>query len=645
MIYLNRFGKIEPTKQMIISARLKHALKSINLFIIIIASAIIAACSSSSKAPTSDVLGSSQSKQLPAENEGLTANAYQDDRIQSKPLFDNIEPLKEQTPKSKSELLSDPNQSPLSKVEELVLSKNYGEAQAIAQRIDRSRLSLQDQARLSLAEATIYSSTNQNELTLQSLESIQPSLLSLEDNSRFFWLKARTKYQTGDAQGALEALADRENYISQEEIPANQNMMQNILSALTEEQKQQISENTANPNLLYWLGSNRLGQFSSNSQYSQGAPAQTVYPNNAANIDSIWQTTSPRQIAVLLPFNSNFASAAKEFEQGFNQAHANNYNSSKPQLRFYDVGSGDIQTKMNIALQNGAELIVGPLGTRASKTALGINSPVPILTIGGQTFDNQSNQFTFSLTPESEGIAIAQHARAQGFQNAVILTPNTPQSARLSDAFQNTWQALGGTIETHEFSSGEYDHSTPVKLALGIYGSEQRYTELSNVIGIKPKFNVSRKESIDMILLASNYNDTKNLKPQLNFFDAFSVPTYGASSLNPLSAPTGEKADLDGLIIPEMPALVSPNNAENANNAPSQDNANLNNPNINNNVSRLQALGFDSYQIIPILNQLKTQQTSYQGKTGKLLMDMNGNIVRIPSWAKFSSGKLQAISP
>ncbi len=622
---------------MIISARSKHALKSLNLFSVIITCAIIAACSSSSKAPTRDILSSQQPSQAQTDNGELSSNAYQDDRVQSKPLFDNVEPFKEQTPRSRSDLLSDPNQSPLSKVEELVLNKNYAEAQALAQRIDRSRLSLQDQARLSLAEATIFSSENQYEEALKALNSIQPSLLSLNDNGRFFWLTARTKYQLGDAQGSLEALADRENYISQEEVQANQNMMQSILSALSEEQKQQISQNTRNPNLLYWLGSNRLGEFSSSPQYSQGTTPQIINPNNTSNIDSIWQATSPRQIAVLLPFNSNFASAAKEYEQGFNQAHANN-RSIKPQLRFYDVGSGDIQTKINIALQNGAELIVGPLGTRASKTALNINSPVPILTIGGQAFGDQSNQFTFSLTPESEGVAIAQHARAQGFQNAIILTPNTPKSARLSNAFQNTWQALGGTTEVHEFAPGEYDHSTTVKLALGIYGSEQRYSELSSVIGAKPKFTVSRKESIDMILLASNYSDTKNLKPQLNFFDAHSVPTYGASSLNPLSAPKGEKADLDGLIIPEMTALIPSNSTINNDNTPALNT----NPN---NISRLNALGYDSYQIIPILNQLKNQQTSYQGKTGKLLIDTNGNVIRIPSWAKFSSGELQAISP
>jgi len=162
---------------MIISARSRHALKSKRLFGTIVATAIaatIAGCSSSSRAPTTDILGGPQANtnQELSSDQGLSGNAYQNNNGQAKPLFDNVEPLKEQQPKSKSELLSDPNQPPLLRVEELVLDKNYAEAQAIAKRIDRSRLSLQGQARLSLAEATIYSSANQNELTLQSLESI-----------------------------------------------------------------------------------------------------------------------------------------------------------------------------------------------------------------------------------------------------------------------------------------------------------------------------------------------------------------------------------------------------------------------------------------------------------------------------------------
>ena len=610
---------------MIITARIATQLKSSTKLITFCSAIILASCSSSQRAPISDSrapqtdIAATAVKPKQDENT-IIGSPYQGSTTQSGKLFDNADPYNSPSTQSPGDILSDPNQPPLNQVEQLVKNRAYTQAQALAQRIDRNRLSLQEQTRLNLAEAQIFSAQNQDQAALQIISAIQPALLSIEDNARLFWLKARTLYQLGNPQAALEALADRENYISQQEFAGNEQMMLNILSTLSNEEQQILSQNTQNPNLQYWLRSKQLIQTPNNQAPLISGP--NTNRNFTTSISSTWQGNSPRQIAVLLPFSSNFAGAARQFETGFKQAHRNNTNAA-PQLRFYDVGAGDIQNKLRLAIQNGADFIVGPLGKRAAETSLNFSLPVPILTIGGYNV-NQPNKFTFSLSPEAEGAAIAQHARSKGYQNAVILTPNTANSARLSGAFQQVWESLGGTIQSHDFSPGIFDHSPTVKLALGIYGSEQRHHELTGIIGTTPKFNASRRANIDMILLASNYQDAKNIKPQLNFFDAHKLPTYGASSLNNPNASAGEKADLDGLIIPSMPAILNPQ-------ATGQ------------NFNRLQALGYDSYQLIPILTTLQNQQASYQGQTGKLFIDASGNTVRVPSWAKFSSGILKPI--
>ena len=617
---------------MIIPARIAVPLKSTTKLLTFCAAIALASCSTSHRAPISDARPDKKSAESQPSDSTISGNAYRDNSARSSQLFDNADPYKNQIVQSPSDILSDPTRPPLAQIEELVNNRSYAQAQTIAQRIDRSRLSLQELTRLNLAEAQIFSAFNQNQNALQRLNTIKPSLLTIEDGARLFWLKARTHFQLGNSQAALEALADRESYISQQDIPTNQKMMQDILATLSLQEQQTLAQNTQNSNLQYWLGSNNFSQNPNNQTPLVSGPLANTY--STRNISSSWQASSPRRIAVLLPFSSNFANAAKQFEIGFNQAHRNNL-TAKPQLRFYDVGNGDIRNKLRLALQNGADFIVGPLGKRAAEATLNISIPVPILTIGGQNI-NQSNKFTFSLSPEAEGAAIAQHARAKGYQNAVILTPNTPNSARLSGSFQRVWESLGGLTQSHEFSPGVFDHSPTVKLALGIYGSEQRHHELSGIIGTTPKFNASRRDSIDMILLASNYQDAKNIKPQLNFFDAHKLPTYGASSLNRLSASAGEKADLDGLIIPEMPALLNSQN-RNLPNSAQASTATVQQFN------RLQVLGHDSYQLIPILTALQNQQASFQGKTGKLFIDASGNIVRVPSWAKFSSGLLKPI--
>jgi len=597
----------------------------------------LASCSSSQKAPTEDI--SRQSNSNPnfesdssIQSPNTESETFEENVLQSNPLLNNDDPFQQELPfsDSENELLSNPNQSPLENVKALVQQQQYQEAQALASRIDRSRLSLQDRASLSLAEAQIYSASNQNDLALNTLNNIQPSLLPLDESSQFFWLKARTQYQLGDIQGSLESLADRENYLSAEEIPSNQSMMMSIINTLSVEEIERISQSTFNSSLLYWLASNQLIAPQQNQFENFSTPLQNNIENTAI-INSNWQINSPKKIAVLLPFSSNFSAAAKQFELGFNQAHQSNFSNNKPQIRFYDIGAGDIPNKLSLAIQSGAEFIIGPLGKNAAEIALNYNLPIPMMTIGGIINSFSPGKYTFSLTPEAEGAAIAQHARSQNLQNAIILSSESSQASRLSQAFQQTWQALGGSVQIYEFTPGEYDHSSTVKLALGIYNSEQRFNELSSVIGSNPKFNVSRKDNVDMILLDSSYEDAKNLKPQLNFFDANTVATYGSSSLNRLTAPEGEKADLDGLIIPEMPSLIPPDPDEETNTQP--------------NFTRLSALGYDSYQIIPILNDLQNQQASYAGKTGQLVLDGNNNAIRFPTWAKYSSGQLQVLEP
>ena len=624
----------------------KSPKRKIHIAFYVLALPLLASCSSSYKAPTADISSNKQVTQ-PAQidnidttidntddpNTTLEQNStiQQESTIESTPLFDNVSPFKQEqeiaageTQVSQAQL----KQPSLTNLQILIQQQQYTEAQNLLSRIDRNQLSLQDLSSLSLAEAQIYSAQGQNEFALSTLNTIQPSLLPLNDSSRYFWLKARTQYLMGDTRGALESLAERENYLSQDEIVGNQTMMNNIMKTLSAEEIETIAKTTLNPSLIYWLNANRY--IASDTQNLQlNLPQQGLA--NSAQITSNWTVNSPRSIAILLPFNSRFGTAAKEFEKGFRQAHQENPNTVKPVLRFYDTGNSDIASQLNLAIQSGADFIIGPLGKTSSETALNYQLPIPIMTIGGSINNPSLGKYTFSLTPEAEAVAIAEHARSQNYQNAVILTSNASEPSRFNRAFQQAWQSLGGSLQSHEFSKGEYDHSVIVKTALGIYGSESRFNQLAGVLGSSPKFNASRKGSIDMILLDSSYADARNLKPQLNFFDGNSLPTYGPSSINAANAPDGEKADLDGLIIPEMPALLS---------SQTTPEPGVETTDSTTQFSRLSALGYDSYSLIPIIENMKNQQSSFQGKTGQLILDSYSNIFRRPSWVKFSNGQL-----
>ena len=599
----------------------------------------IAGCSSSSKAPTEEITTPTTQKS-PTTNEQsqLSSSPYKKGQINQGQIFNRPENYQ-------TAPLENNTSSALLELERIINAGNYQEAKSFINQIDRNQLSLQDQARLSLAKATIFSAENQHNEALQSLAEIQITLLSKENISRYYWLNARAMFQLGRYQESLESLANRTNYLEQNQLNNNYAMMSNIVNSLTPDQVLQIKQLSNNTNLLYWFSQNpSIHQFDPNtiSQYSYSG----TNIDNLPPVESIWTANSPKNIAVLLPFNSRFSSVSAQFQKGINQAHAVNLSPYKPQINFYDIGSGDIELKIQLANQNGADFIIGPLGNQASNQALISANTTPIMTIGGSLQAPETNKYTFSLKPEADAVAIAQHARSQGYLKALILAPDSARGNRLATAFENAWVALNGISERQQYTEKEFDHSGTIKLALGIYASENRFQQLADVIGTRPKFIPTRKEQVDMIFLASNFNDAKNLKPQLNYHDAHEVPTYGPSEINLPSIPEGQKVDLDGLIIPEMPALIPQEKEFDGNKETAAINASQSNLAAIQPIvlpDRLEALGYDAYQIIPIIQSLNSQSIRYPGKTGMITINENGDVQRFTTWVKFSDGKLNPI--
>lgn len=586
--------KNSPTK--IITAFANRISVSLLLLFLVL---FLAACTSTQKAP---------SDRIETANGGLISQPYKG----SGTIFSE----------SQEKLELGERSSPVTQLEIIINNGEYDRALLFISSIDQKQLTLNEQARLSLAKATIYSAKNQNSESIAALNDIQLNLLSRQQTSRYYWIKARAMYFIGDFQQTLEALAQRQAFLPPEEQTGNQAMMERIIANLSPEQLIYIKQQSINPDLQYWFSKNPQ------IQAGNGLSMQPIdlIDNNlitrrpASNLPSIWSQQSPKQIAVLLPFNSKFSQAAEQFKQGFMAAHSQNATPYRPQIRFYDVGAGDIGRKISLANREGADFIVGPLGNQPAQTALTENSRTPIMALGSTVQDSEN--YSFSLNPEAEIHAITQHAKLQGLNSALVFAPNSERGNRLASAFSQFWQRLGGRAEIHRYNSDEFDHSATIKAAMGIYASEYRHSKLENIIGAKTKFTATRKANIDMIFLAGNFTDARNLKPQMNYYDGHQVPTYALSSVNSANARPGEKGDLDGLIIPEMPVLVQTEEGS----------------------GRLFALGYDAYQLTPIKEQLRADQTiGYAGKTGILTIDQLGNTYRHPTWAKFSSGKLSQI--
>jgi hypothetical protein len=65
---------------------------------------------------------------------------------------------------------------------------------------------------------------------------------------------------------------------------------------------------------------------------------------------------------------------------------------------------------------------------------------------------------------------------------------------------------------------------------------------------------------------------------------------------------------------------------------------------VGNSLQRLYALGIDAYNIIAVLNTLKTYPYErYDGETGSLSLDPKHRVKRQLTWVKFRSGRPVAL--
>jgi outer membrane PBP1 activator LpoA protein len=182
--------------------------------------------------------------------------------------------------------------------------------------------------------------------------------------------------------------------------------------------------------------------------------------------DSHFAWAPARAVALLLPFEGQFGKAGEAVRDGFMAAwFADSDSENRPTLIVRDTSSGDIRAIYNRVIEEGADFVVGPL-RRTSVTQLAdtVSLPVPTLTLNradakgpadaeGAIAIPTSGLFQFALSPESEAKLVAEYAWFAGHTNAGVLTPVGAWGDRVSTAFAQAWEDLGGTVVRSESCS------------------------------------------------------------------------------------------------------------------------------------------------------------------------------------------------
>ena len=215
----------------------------------------------------------------------------------------------------------------------------------------------------------------------------------------------------------------------------------------------------------------------------------------------------------------------------------------------------------------------------------------------------------FSLLPESEAEQLAEKAWQNGHRRVGILAVDSPWGHRVASTFSRHWQSLGGQIVQTRFISSREDQTTTIQQFLGIRANQDLKEEPPT-------------PSFDVVMMASDPLQARQLKPLLNFYYAEKIPVYATSSVYSGEPDPMTDHDLNGVIFCDMPWLVNSSRHPSLT-ATSPD-------------RRLFALGADAYQLTMQIGILKSGKR-YAGLTGDLFL-VDQQIHRQLTWVKMVKG-------
>ncbi|WP_439134216.1 penicillin-binding protein activator [Pseudomaricurvus sp.] len=349
----------------------------------------------------------------------------------------------------------------------------------------------------------------------------------------------------------------------------------------------------------------------------------------------------PSLVALLLPQQGRLGAAGNAVRDGFVAAYyqAKKENRTIPTLKLYDTSKGNIVDVYNQAVTDGAELIIGPLDKdKVTELSQFENLPVPTLALNYSETEQEPalGLYQFGLSGEDEARQIAQRAWIEGHRYAMILTTDASWGARSGEAFRTAWEAQGGTVINISQFTGQGDYSNVIKQALHINLSEERYNKMRVMLNRPMEFEPRRRQDADMVFLAAQPGEARQVKPTLAFHYASDLQVYATSQVYSGANDPKSDRDLNGIKFSTLPWFFARNNPEKqsikqaANPSPSY--------------QRLYALGVDSYQLYPRLKQLtQSPYTHLYGVTGSLNMNAQRRIEREQTWAKIVNGTAKAL--
>lgn len=551
----------------------------------------------------------------------------------------------------------------LSAIEALLEAGNYDWARSLTEELPKEALNslpafAPERGRFALANAQLNAQAGERSLglayvngeqLLKNLAYYPPDL-----TARIRETRASLLFDLGDYITAIDErihlsaiLDDNNNALINFEL-----LWQTLMQLPLEQLQQQVQVATSRAHEGWYRlaviskhnQTNMRAQLAELEQWRRQWPEHPASLNLPADLQLLNELVENRasQVAVLLPESGRLKVAADAIRNGLLAAYYQ-HTAEEPtplRLRFYDTESGDINLIYQTALDDGAELVIGPLDKeKIVQLSNRLNLPVPTLALN--TVDNPlgyiGNLFQFGLGVEDEARLAAEKAWRDGHRQMLILAPANAWGERCATAYAHRWTELGGEpIQQYHFEDRN-DYANVIRNALHIDESEARAKRIRGIVGRRIEFEPRRRLDLDAVFVAASAAQARQIKPTLAFYYASDVPVYATSNIYEGIDNSKQDQDMNDIMFSTLPWYFNDNLAEKS--------VLLSSPSGNPKLQSLYALGVDSFYLFPRLKQLQMfNGARFYGQTGALTLAPSGRIIRDQVWAEFTRGRAQELS-
>lgn len=536
-----------------------------------------------------------------------------------------------------------------------VLSRNATQAQQILGQLNPSLLTPDMQIKKQLLVANTAVLNQQYDTAYSTLQSIASQNQSISTTDQIAWhqLMAYTLQKQGNTLGALNERVSLSHLISDSAAQKdNLNATWQLVTSLDTATLTSLSSQTQSNEIRGWLALAIAYKQTSDPQQRTQLIAnwERQYPSHPAAI--LFATTSSstsggnsgngNHIALLLPLQGGLGDQANAIRNGFFAAYyyEKSKNSNVPSVTVLDTSQQSIQQTYQQAIQQGANVIVGPLAKdQIASLAQTTRLTVPTLvlnTLPNPYTVNISNLYQFSLSPLDDAQQAAIKARYDHHQNVLIIAPANAWGQNIAQAFRAQWQSSGGRIVDEMSYSHQQNYADQVRQLLKINITDKELHNQKNKMGKKFQYDIKPRTDADMIFLVAQPNDARLIRPLLTYYFAGGIPVYSTSLVYEGNPNPGRDRDLNGIIFADMPWVLTPQHLSSGDLSNIQQQIKslwagsyYRNP-------KLYAMGVDAYFLSSHLNQMSSG--SQDLATGTISLYNRHYFYRKLSWAKMIDG-------